>query len=142
MNLLEKAIDLALHAHAGQTDKGGNPYILHPLSVMMRMSDEKEKIVAVLHDVVEDCGVTASDLRQTGFDTEIIDAVFALTRRENETYMEFVARCAQNKLARGVKIADIQENMDLSRIPNPTETDFKRVEKYKKALEHLQRPQG
>lgn len=142
MNLLEKAIGLALNAHTGQVDKGGNPYILHPLSVMMRVKNTNGKIVAVLHDVVEDCGVTVSDLQEAGFNSEIVDAVLALTRGENESYMEFVERCAQNNLASEVKIADILENMDLSRIPNPTETDTKRVEKYKKALERLQKPQG
>lgn len=134
MNLLEKAIGLALRAHAGQVDKGGNPYILHPLAVMHRVKTVKEKIVAVLHDVVEDCGVTREDLLTEGFDQEIVEAIFALTRKEGETYMEFVQRCSENTLAAGVKIEDITENLDLSRIPHPTETDYKRIEKYKEAL--------
>lgn len=142
MNLLEKAIALAVKSHVGQQDKGGNPYILHPLSVMFRVSTEKEKIVAVLHDVVEDCGITENDLKNEGFDSEIIEAILCLTRKEEESYMDFILRCSKNSLAKAVKIVDITENMDLSRIPNPTESDYKRIDKYKKAIELLLKTQG
>ena len=142
MNLLEKAIGLALRSHAGQTDKGNNPYILHPLAVMNRVSGEKQKIVAVLHDVMEDCGVTEDDLLAEGFDQEIVDGIVSLTRKNGETYSEFVERCAKNELGRPVKIEDIKENLDLSRIPNPTEKDRERIEKYKKALPVLEKTQA
>ncbi|MFF2091407.1 HD domain-containing protein [Paenibacillus sp. NPDC058174] len=136
---IETAISIALQAHKGQTDKGGVPYILHPLAVMNRVSTMEEKIAAVLHDVVEDSDVTLEQLRQLGFSAEIVDAVRVLTKQEGESYDAFVARAAANPIARMVKIADIQENMDLSRIKEPSAVDHQRVEKYRAALERLRR---
>lgn len=135
--LLEKAIILASENHKGQKDKGGNPYILLPLAVMNRVHAIDEKIVAALHDVVEDTDITFDDLRHVGFFENIISAIDSLTRRNNETYMEFIIRCNDNSLAKTVKIADIEENMDLSRIPNPTEQDYSRLKRYDKALKLL-----
>ncbi|WP_042166471.1 HD domain-containing protein [Paenibacillus gorillae] len=136
---IETAISVALQAHKGQTDKGGMPYILHPLAVMNRVSTMEEKIAAVLHDVVEDSNVTFEQLRQLGFSAEIVEAVQGLTKQEGESYASFVARAAANPIARMVKVADIQENMDLSRIKEPSAEDLQRLEKYRAALEQLQR---
>lgn len=119
--LLEKAIFIALRAHRGQFDKGGNLYILHPLAVMNRVKTLEEKIVAVLHDVIEDTNVTVKELEEEGFPPYIIAALLSVTRNEDETYFEFIKRCIQNKIGRIVKLADIKENLDFSRIPNPTE---------------------
>jgi len=114
MSTLEKAILIATEAHTGQVDKGGNPYILHPLRVMLAMHSEETRIVAVLHDCFEDTDVSAEDLRQAGFSGEIIDAVAALTKQAGETYADFIRRAKKNPLARIVKIGDIKDNMNLS----------------------------
>ena len=131
MSTLERAIEIAATAHAGQIDKAGQPYILHPLRVMLRVSTGHERIAAVLHDVVEDTPVTLAQLTEAGFPVEVVEAIEALTKRPGETRMQAAARAALNPIARVVKLADNAENMDLSRIDNPTEKDFARVEEYK-----------
>jgi len=137
MNRLEKAILIATQAHAGQVDKGGNPYILHPLRIMLRMNTEETMIAAVLHDVLEDTDVTADDLLKAGMSREVVAGVVALTRREGETYMDFIKRTKQDPIARLVKLADLEDNCDLTRLPNPTKEDFDRVERYKMAIGEL-----
>ncbi|WP_339838168.1 GTP pyrophosphokinase [Paenibacillus sp. FSL R7-0272] len=136
---IESAISLALQAHKGQFDKGGHPYILHPLAVMHRVESIEEKIVAVLHDVIEDSEVTIEELRGLGFSEEILTAIQLLTRSTEDSYEEFIDKTIMNRTARNVKIADIKENMNISRIKNPTEEDYNRLEKYRKALERLER---
>jgi len=137
MPTLEDAIALAALAHHGQVDKASAPYILHPLRLLLRMETEAERIVAVLHDVVEDTPYTLDALRRLGFPEAVVEAVDALTRREGESYEAFVARAAGNPLARRVKIADLEDNLDLSRIAAPTEKDYRRLERYRRALERL-----
>ncbi len=134
---LDQAIKIAVDAHAGQKDKAGKPYILHPLRVMLKLQGETERIVAVLHDVVEDSDWTLEGLRDEGFPAEVLEALDCLTRRENETYEAFVKRASTNPIARVVKIADLQDNMDLGRIDKPAERDLARVRKYQKALRLL-----
>jgi (p)ppGpp synthase/HD superfamily hydrolase len=106
---------------------------------MLKMQTDDERMVAALHDVVEDSDYTPDDLRQRGFPEEVIDAIDALTRRESdgETYDAFIERAGRNPLARRVKIADLEDNSDLTRIATPTETDYRRVERYKRAQEKL-----
>ncbi|WP_434751572.1 GTP pyrophosphokinase [Paenibacillus amylolyticus] len=135
---IELAISIALQAHKGQIDKGGHPYILHPLAVMNRVETMEEKIVAVLHDVIEDTDVTIEALREYGFSEEILTAIRLLTRSKEDTYEQFIEKTLMNPIARNVKIADIKENMNISRIKNPTEHDYNRLEKYKKAVERLE----
>lgn len=135
--MLDKAILIAVKAHQGQTDKGGQPYILHPLRVMFSTNTETERICAVLHDVIEDTSVSLNYLRNEGFSEEIICALDALTRRNDETYNEFISRIINNKIACHVKLADLCDNMNLSRIENPSKNDYKRVEKYYKAKERI-----
>ena len=137
MSTLERAIALAAEAHAGMVDKAGAPYILHPLRVMLRVDGERARIAAVLHDVVEDTDWTIERLREEGFDPEVLAAVDALTRREGEDYYDFCRRAARHPIARVVKRADIEDNLDLSRIPDPTPADHARVERYRRALELL-----
>ena len=115
-NTLEAAIALACRAHTGQTDKAGAPYILHPLRLMLKFADQDVRMAAVLHDVVEDGGVTWDDLRKLGVPANVIAAVDGLTRREDESYEAFIGRAAQDPLARRVKIEDVRDNMDLTRI--------------------------
>lgn len=136
MDSLNEAIQIASFFHEGQLDKGGNPYILHPLRVMMKMNTKDERIVALLHDVIEDTECTIDELKQH-FTSHVVEAIASLTRNEGESYIDFICRCKQNELARKVKIADIEDNMDLSRIEQPTKRDYDRVKKYKKALIEL-----
>lgn len=136
-DLLQRAVRIAEEGHAGQVDKAGQPYIAHPRRVMMAMRDDAARIVAILHDVVEDCGVTLEDLEKEGFPRHILDALDAVTRRVGETYEAFVARAAADPIARQVKYADLQDNADLSRIAAPTAADVARTEKYRRALAQL-----
>jgi len=130
MSTLERAIEIAAAAHAGQIDKAGHPYILHPLRVMLRVSTEHERMSAVLHDVVEDTPVTFEQLAREGFPQEVLLAVEALTKRPGESRLQAAERAAANPIARVVKLADNAENMDLSRIAAPTEKDFARLREY------------
>ncbi|XHF33278.1 HD domain-containing protein [Pseudomonas chlororaphis] len=134
---LERAIAIAATAHAGQVDKGGAPYILHPLKVMLRMSSVEERIVAVLHDVVEDCGISLEDLRKEGFSEAVLSAIESVTKVPGESYEDFVERAAQNPIGRVVKLADLEENSDLSRIASPSWEDLERIEKYRRAIGRL-----
>lgn len=138
-NLLEVAIKIAVEAHRGQLDKAGQPYILHPLRVMLSLSDEKDRIVGVLHDVIEDTNITYDYLIANGFEgqREILEALKSVTKEEDETYNEFIERVALNSIGKRVKLADLQDNMDLSRIQKPTEKDYERIKRYKKAREKL-----
>ena len=134
---LERAIEIAAAAHRGQTDKAGQPYILHPLRVMLACEGEATRIVAVLHDVIEDSDWTPEALRAEGASDAILAAVDTVTRRDDETYAEFIERAARNEIGRAVKIADLHDNLDLSRIAQPTQADFARMERYRAALQHL-----
>ncbi|MDV9034359.1 GTP pyrophosphokinase [Pseudomonas sp. RAC1] len=138
MSSLERAILLATRAHAGQLDKGGADYILHPLRVMARVSTPEQRIVAVLHDVLEDTSVTLSDLAREGFSLKILAALLALSRRENERYEDFVVRLGSDPLAREVKLADLADNSDLSRLVCPGPVDMARLSRYREASAYLQ----
>ncbi|MCD3276701.1 GTP pyrophosphokinase [Clostridium botulinum] len=135
--LLSKAVILATIKHKNQVDKGGNPYILHPLKVMLRMDTNRERIVAVLHDIIEDTDTTLENLKCMGFDDDIIQAIDSITRRDGEIYIDYIRRCKQNTIARKVKLADLEDNSDLSRIKNLTDKDYNRLKRYKKAKEIL-----
>ena len=135
---LERAIQIAVDAHAGAKDRGGTPYILHPISVMMRCETDEEKIVAILHDVVEDTDWTFDALRHEGFSETIIEALKTVTKHsEDEDYDEFIQRSLKNEIGRKVKIADLRENLDVTRIGELTDQDFERINKYKRALKIL-----
>jgi GTP diphosphokinase / guanosine-3',5'-bis(diphosphate) 3'-diphosphatase len=131
MSTLERAVEIAARAHAGQVDKANAPYLLHPLRLMLRVETPEQRIAAVLHDVVEDTPVSLDDLRAEGFAAAIIAAIDALTKRPGEQRLEAAARAAADPIARVVKLADVTDNMDLSRITQPTEKDLQRIEKYK-----------
>ena len=137
MSTLERAIAIAAKAHEGQVDKAGAPYVLHPLRMMLCLSKTDERITAVLHDVVEDCGVTIETLRAEGFSEQVLEAVDSVTRRSEESYESFVLRAASNPIGRCVKLVDLQDNSDLSRIAHPTARDFERLEKYRRAIESI-----
>jgi (p)ppGpp synthase/HD superfamily hydrolase len=141
MSTLERAIEIAAAGHAGQKDKAGAPYVLHPLRMMLALATNEERIVAVLHDVVEDVsGWSFERLRQEGFSEEILAALDSVTKREGEDYDAFVRRAAVNPIGRRVKMADLRDNCDLSRIAAPTARDHERIAKYRRALAYLEAP--
>ena len=146
---LENAIKIAVEAHTGQVDKGGSPYILHPLRVMLSLDKEEERIVGVLHDVVEDCaGWSWERLEAEGFSEEIIQALKSVSKTPEEEaeyrslsedqklnhYLQFIERAKANKIGRQVKAADIKDNLDISRIDEITQRDIHRLNRYKAAL--------
>ena len=136
---LERAIEIAVNAHKGVTDKGGNPYIVHPLRVMMSLKSGNEKIVGVLHDVVEDAEDWDFErLKEEGFSEEVLDGLRSVTKTsEEEDYNEFVQRALTNEIGRAVKIADIRDNLDVTRIGELRQKDMNRLNKYKNALKVL-----
>jgi len=136
---LEDAIAFAVEAHRGVPGRSGQPYILHPLRVMFSCETEVERIVAVLHDVVEDTDCTFEDLRKKGFSEEVLAALDCVTKRDGESYEDFVERAAANPVARRVKLADLKDNMDLNRLPSLGEKDLARMQKYVKAWWRLTR---
>jgi len=136
--LLELAISVATKAHEGQVDKGGNPYVTHLKSVADALDSTENKIVAYLHDICEDTLTTFEDLTNMGFTKRIVNSVRVLTKTEGVSYENYLKTVKKDSNAWHVKIADLKNNMDISRIPNPSETDFKRLEKYKKALAFLE----
>lgn len=139
MPTLEDAITLAVRAHQGQVDRAGQPYILHPLRVMFRLEGELEQIVGILHDVVEDSDFTFDDLRRLGYSEEVITALDGVTRREDESYEEFVDRSQAHPVSRQVKLADLEDNMDLRRIVGEiSEKDVARMRRYQRAWRQLQ----
>jgi (p)ppGpp synthase/HD superfamily hydrolase len=143
MSTLERAIAIAAEGHAGVTDKAGAPYILHPLRMMLSLSSPDERIVAVLHDVCEDCpGWNFDRLRAEGFADHIITALDSVTKRDGEEYEAFARRAAANPIGRRVKLADLADNCDISRIAHPTERDFQRIEKYRRAIKLIEATAG
>ena len=139
MGTLERAIVIAAEAYAGQVDKAGAAYILHPLRLMLAVATGDERIVAVLHDVCEDCpDWSLGRLESEGFPPRILQAIEAVTNREGESYADFITRAGGNRIGRAVKLADLRDNMDLSRIAVPGERDRQRVEKYQAAIASLE----
>lgn len=142
MSTLERAIVIATEAHAGQVDKAGAPYILHPLRVMLAVEGVEARVAAVLHDVVEDTDWTLEALRAEGFGTDVVEAVDHLTRREDEVYLDFCRRAAGNEIARRVKLADIADNLDPRRIEALPEGDRSLAGRYRKARDVLLAAEG
>ena len=133
MATVEDAVAIAARAHKGQKDKAGAPYLLHPLRMMLRMETEAAMMAAVLHDVVEDTEWTLERLREAGFSDEVLEAVDCLTHREGESYQQFVERVRTNPIARQIKIADLEDNMNVRRINQLGPRDLERLEKYHRA---------
>jgi len=137
MKLIETSLQIALRAYAGKTDKAGREYILHPLRVMAKMKTDVEMSAALLHDVIEDSEISAEQLLSEGIPAEVVEAVQSLTKNEGEDYMEFVARAKKNTLAAKVKIADIEDNIDVLRLASLDEHDLARIRKYHSAWRFL-----
>ena len=135
--LTKIALGICVEAHAGQVDKSGMPYVLHPFYVANCVEDELATCVALLHDVVEDTSLTLDDLAQRGMPAQVVEAVELLTHKRGVPYREYVAAIKNNALARVVKLADLSHNMDLGRLDAVTPADEERAEKYRAAWEFL-----
>ncbi len=134
---VKKAALIAYEAHSGAFDKAGMPYIFHPIHIAEQMDDEDSVITALLHDVIEDSSIILEDIEHAGFSENVKNALEAITKTAGESYFEYIGRVKQNTLAAKVKLCDLKHNSDISRISNPSEEDFRRLEKYKKAIEIL-----
>lgn len=130
MSTLERAIAIAAQAHAGQPSPSREPYILHPMRVLLSLDGETERIVAALHDVVEDTSLTLEDLASEGFSGDVLAAVDAMTHRDGESYEEYIERVAVNPVARRVKLSDLTDNMNIRRLPELTEKRLARTRRY------------
>lgn len=137
MSLLERAIEIAVTAHKGQVDKAGKPYILHPLRLMFKMQTENEMIAAVLHDVVEDTDWTIEKLEAERFDAEVVEAVNLLTKTKNVSEKDYFKKIKLNKIATKVKLADLEDNLDIKRIAHPKFRDYARIAEYLKYYNEL-----
>lgn len=135
--LVKKAYEVARIAHRGQFDKAGVDYIEHPKAVASFVKTDAEKIVAYLHDVIEDTDLTIADLRKHGFPENVLIAVDILTKKDGQSYQSYLEEVKRIELARIVKLADLKHNSDLSRLKTITAKDFERREKYKLAIEFL-----
>jgi len=142
VSTIERAIEIAARAHAGQLDKAGAPYILHPLRLMLSLHTPEQRMAGVLHDVVEDTPVTLADLAAEGFPAQVIEAVRTLTKLPGESRLAAARRAVRNPIARAVKLADVADNMDLKRISNPTAEDYARLKEYEQVKELLERGTG
>lgn len=135
---IEKAITIAANVHRGQKDKAGRPYILHPLRVMLSLEDETAMAAAVLHDAVEDGALSLDDLRNEGISEEAVSAVDCLSRRKEEDYDTYLDRIRDNPMATSVKLADLEDNMNIVRLRLLAEKDLDRIiRKYNKAWNFL-----
>lgn len=132
-------VNLMMSLHYGQKDKAGKDYYLHPLRVSIRLDLIEDKIVALLHDTIEDTGMTPAKLLQLGYSQETVDAILSVTRRNGESYAEFIARANTNQIGRLVKMADLEDNMDIRRLPDFTEKDWHRLNKYLHSYHYLNR---
>lgn len=138
MNYLSRAIQLASIAHEDQVDKAGKSYILHPLRVMFKMETETEMIVAVLHDIMEDCKeITAYSLEKEGFSKEVVDTLIVLNRRNYSNYEKYIHEVAKHPIARAVKLADIEDNINILRLKTIEDKDIQRINKYHRAYSYL-----
>ena len=136
-SLLEKALQIAVKAHSGKIDNAGAAYIFHPIRVSNRCSTDEERIVALLHDTIEDTEVTAEYLLMEGFPRNIVDAILSVTRNKDESYEDFIKRSRLNLIGRQVKLHDLEDNMDITRLEQITESDLSRLNKYLKAYKYL-----
>jgi len=137
MHLIEKALQIALNVHAGQKDKGNQPYILHPLRLMEKMDSDITKATALLHDVLEDSDMDDADLANQGINDDVIEMVKLLTKNNHEPYETYIDRISTNSIATKIKIADLEDNMNILRLDNIDQKDFSRLSKYLKAWKKL-----
>lgn len=136
--LTVKALQTAYKAHEGQTDKSGLPYIFHPYHLAEQMKTEETAAIALLHDVIEDTDMTIGDLKRLGFPDNIVEGVRLMTHEEETDYFDYIRMIKQNPAAKAVKLADLEHNSDLTRLPTVTEHDLERLKKYEQARKILE----
>ena len=134
---LVTAIEIATNAHGEMIDKSGQPYLMHPLRVMMEQTTDAARMAGVLHDVVEDTEITLQDLRTAGIPENSLAAIALLTHDDETPYDEYIEQLKPNSIARSVKLADLRDNMNVLRLPGFTAKDLKRLKKYRRAYEFL-----
>lgn len=137
LRMLNDATEIMVRAHRNQVDKAGQPYILHPMRIAVKCERPSQKIVALLHDVLEDSDMTPEILRERGFSDYIIDGILAVTRKPGESYDEFIIRCSLHPLGRYVKILDLEDNLNVTRLTELTPSDTARINKYLRAIRFL-----
>lgn len=148
-DIRELAYEVMESAHKGQCDKGGNAYFLHPFRVSQEVKNyftwkhtDFDKFiaecVALLHDVIEDSDITADDLTHEGFEHAIVNRVVRMTRKEGESYMDYIKRIGEDNICRIVKMCDLKDNMDITRLEKLTDDDLSRLKKYHKAYKYLE----
>lgn len=140
---LSDAIAIAADVHKFQKDRSGESYILHPLRMMMRMQTDEERMVAILHDVIEDSSADdkwdVERLVNAGISEKVAEAVDCLSKKEGESYEEFIERGSVNPLARKIKLADLEDNMNILRLNEVGTKDLERLQKYHKAYKYLKK---
>jgi len=137
-NLTQKAFMIAQAAHEGQVDKSGSPYINHPCKVAESMTTEEETLAALLHNVIEETDVTIEYLIEEGIPSSVIETLKLLTHDDETPYLDYVKKIKSNQIAKKVKLADLNHNSDITRIKEPEEWDYKRIEKYNEAINSLE----
>jgi (p)ppGpp synthase/HD superfamily hydrolase len=137
MNLLELALQIAVKAHAGQTDKSGEPYIFHPIRVMARCATEEARIVGLLHDTVEDTDVTFTDLKSAGFPDHLLASLRLVTHEDGMPYDDYIDAMMHDPIAVEVKLADLEDNSDIRRLKEISAKDVERLQKYLRTYRRL-----
>ena len=134
---LHKAITIACEAHQGQSSINGEPYILHPLRLLIKAKSNEERIIAVLHDVIEKSNITLADLKNKGFDQNIISAIDSLSRRRSESYIDYIGRLMQNRISVKIKLLDLADNIKIHSENNDNGIYDAKIKQYKNALKHI-----
>ena len=134
---LHKAITIACEAHQGQSSINGEPYILHPLRLLIKAKSNEERTIAILHDVIEKTNISLADLKNKGFDQNIISSIDSLSRRRNESYIEYIKRLMQNKISVKIKLLDLADNIKIHSENNDNGIYDSKIIQYKNALNQI-----
>ena len=134
---LHKAITIACNAHQGQSSINGEPYILHPLRLLIKAKSNEEKIIAALHDVIEKSSISLADLKNQGFDQNIIGSIDSLSRRRGESYVDYIARLMQNRISIKIKLLDLADNIKIHNENNDNGIYDAKINQYKNALKQI-----
>ena len=134
---LHRAIKIACEAHQGQSSINGEPYILHPLRLLIKAKSNEERIIAILHDVIEKTNISLLDLKNNGFDQNIISSIDSLSRRRSESYIEYIERLMQNKISVKIKLLDLADNIKIHSKNNYNGIYDAKIIQYKNALKQI-----
>tara|TARA_Y100000816_G_scaffold253449_1_gene205010 strand:- start:8 stop:433 length:426 start_codon:yes stop_codon:yes gene_type:complete len=134
---LHKAITIACEAHQGQSSINGEPYILHPLRLLIKAKSNEERIIAILHDVIEKTNISLADLKNKGFDQNIISSIDSLSRRRGESYVDYIGRLMQNRISVKIKLLDLADNIKMHSENNENGIYDVKINQYKNALKQI-----